>query len=117
MQPISIILRKPPYGTVDAPEAIRHALGAVTEEIAVNLILTDGGVHAARKGQDTGTTGYLSAEEGIRDCLEMGAAVYVDRQSLEAAGIAASDLLEGVVIATRAEIAAAMKGSGTTMIF
>jgi predicted peroxiredoxin len=117
MQPVSIILRKPPYGTIDAPEAIRHALGAVTEEIPVNLILTDGGVHAARKGQDIGTTGYLSAEEGIRDCLDMGAAVYVDRQSMEAAGIAASDLVDGVTIATQSEIAAAMRGSKTTMIF
>ncbi len=117
MQSISIILRKPPYGTVDAPEAIRHALGAVTEELPVQLILVDGGVHAARKGQDTGTTGYLSAEEGIRDCLDMGAAVYVERQSLEAAGIAVSDLIDGVTIASQTEIAAAMKGSGTTMIF
>lgn len=117
MQSISIILRRPPYGTVDAPEAIRHALGAITEDLPVKLILVDGGVHAARKGQDTGTTGYLSAEEGIRDCLDMGAAVYVDRQSLEAADIAASDLVDGVTIASKTEIAAAMKGSGTSIIF
>ena len=117
MQSISIILRRPPYGTVDAPEAIRHALGAVTEELPVQLILVDGGVQAARKGQDAGTTGYLSAEEGIRDCLDMGAAVSVDRQSLEAAGIAVSDLIDGVTIASQAEIAASIKGSGTTLIF
>lgn len=117
MQSISIILRKPPYGTVDAPEAIRHALGAVTEELPVQLILVDGGVQAARKGQDIGTSGYLSAEEGIRDCLDMGAAVIVDRQSLEDAGIAEPDLIDGVTIAGRAEIAAALKGAGTTLIF
>ncbi len=117
MQSISIILRKPPYGTIDAPEAIRHTLGAVTEELPVQLILVDGGVHAARKGQDTGTTGYLSAEEGIRDCVDMGAQVYVDRKSLEAEGIAASDLIEGVTLASTNEIAAVVKGSGTTMIF
>ena len=117
MRTISIILRKPPYGTVDAPEAIRHALGAVTEELPVQLILVDGGVHAARKGQDTGATGYLSAEDGIRDCLDMGARVYVDGRSLEAEGIAASDLVDGVTIANQAEIAAVMKDAGTTMIF
>ncbi len=117
MPGISIILRKPPYGTIDAPEAIRHALGGVTEELAVQLILVDGGVHAARRGQDTGTTGYLSAEEGIRDCIDMGARVCVDRRSLEEEGIGASDLIEGVTVMDSAEIAAAVRGSGTTMIF
>lgn len=117
MRSLSIILRKSPYGTVDASEAIRHALGALTEELSVRLILMDGGVQAARKGQDTGTTGYLSAEEGIRDCLDMGATVYADRRSMDAAGIADSDIVDGVTIASQVEIAAAMKGSGTTMIF
>ena len=117
MPNISIILRKPPYGTVDAPEAIRHALGALTQELPVRLILVDGGVHAACKGQDTGTTGYLSAEEGIRDCLDMGAQVYVDGRSLEAEGITTSSLIDGVTIASSAEIAAHVKGSDTMMIF
>jgi sulfur relay (sulfurtransferase) DsrF/TusC family protein len=117
MQSIGIILRKPPYGTVDAPEAIRHALGAVTEELPVHLILVDGGVHAARKGQDPGATGYLSAEEGLRDCLDMGAQVYVDGRSLEAEGIAVSDLVDGARVVNGAEIAAVMKNSGTMMIF
>ena len=117
MQSISIILRKPPYGTVDASEAIRHTLGAMTEELSVQLILVDGGIYAARKSQDTGTTGYLSAEEGVRDCLDMGAAVYVDRKSMETAGIEVSDLIDGVTVCGQTEIAAVMKGSGTTVIF
>lgn len=117
MRTITIILRKPPYGTLDAPEAIRHALGAVTEEIPVRLVLVDGGVQAARKGQDTGTSGYLSAEEGIRDCIDLGATVVADSRSLEAEGITAADLVDGVTIANSAEIAGIMKGSGTTMIF
>ena len=117
MQSISIILRKPPYGTVDASEAIRHTLGAMMEELSVELILVDGGIYAARKSQDTGTTGYLSAEEGIRDCLDMGAAVFVDRQSMETAGIKVSDLIDGVTVSGQREIAAVIKGSGTTMIF
>jgi sulfur relay (sulfurtransferase) DsrF/TusC family protein len=46
MNSVCIILRKPPYGTVDAAEAVRHALGGVIEELAVRLILLDAGVHA-----------------------------------------------------------------------
>ncbi len=117
MPGISIILRKPPYGTLDAPEAIRHTLGAVTEELSVQLILMDGGVHTACKGQDTNTTDYLSAEEGIRDCLDMGVPVYVDGSSLEAEGISVSDLIDGVTIVSSAEIADQVKGSGTTLLF
>ncbi len=117
MQSISIILRRPPYGTIDAPEAIRHSLGAITEELPVQLILVDSGVHAARKGQDTGTTGYLSAEEGIRDCLDMGAKVIVDGRSLDAEGITLSDLIDGVTVAGDGDIAAVLKSSGTTLIF
>ena len=117
MPDISIILRKPPYGTVDAPEAIRHALGAVTNELSVQLILVDGGVQAARKGQVTGTTGYLSAEDGIRDCVDMGATVSVDLRSLETECITPSDLIDGVTVTSSAEIAAAVKNSGATMIF
>jgi sulfur relay (sulfurtransferase) DsrF/TusC family protein len=117
MQTISIILRRPPYGTIDAPEAIRHALGAITEEIPVQLILVDGGVQAARTGQDMGASGYESAEEGIRDCLDMGARVYVDGRSLETAGITAADLVDGVTVCGDGEIAAVLKSSGTTMIF
>jgi predicted peroxiredoxin len=117
MKSISIILRKPPYGTIDAPEAIRHALGAVTEEVPARLILVDGGVCAARKGQDTGATGYLSAEEGIRDCLDMGVTVLADRGAMEQEGIAAKDLVDGVTIASGADIAAALKDSGVSLIF
>jgi len=117
MQSITIILRKPPYGTVDASEAIRHTLGAITEELLVQMVLVDGGIHAARKNQDTGSTGYLSVEEGIRDCLDMGAAVYVDRKSMETAGIEVSDLIDGVTISGQTEITTVIKGSGTTMIF
>ena len=49
MGSVSIILRRPPYGSVDASEAIRHALGGIIEEMEVKLILVDGGVAAARK--------------------------------------------------------------------
>ena len=77
----------------------------------------DGGIQAARKGQDTGVTGYLSAEEGIRDCVDLGAQVYVDGSSLEAEGVAASDLIDGITVVKTADIAAVMMASGTTMIF
>lgn len=117
MGSISIILRRPPYGTVDAPEAIRHALGGIIEDMSVKLILVDGGVNAARKGQDISNTEYSSIESGIRDCIEMGADVYVEKASLREDHMEADDLVEGVIIANGSEIAEVIKGSDTTMIF
>jgi sulfur relay (sulfurtransferase) DsrF/TusC family protein len=73
---ISVILRRLPYGTVDASEAVRHALGGITEDMAVKLILVDGGVAVAKKGQNTNSTEYLNMESGIIDCIDMGAEVY-----------------------------------------
>ncbi len=117
MERISIILRRPPYGTVDASEAIRHALGGVTEDLLVRLVLVDGGVNAARKGQDTSNTGYMSAGDGIRDCIDMGVEVYADRISLKENHLDEDDLVEGVIVAGAAEIGEVVRDSETTLIF
>ena len=117
MGSISIILRRPPYGTADASEAIRHLLGAATEGWTAKLILVDGGVAVAKKGQNAEATEYLSLEAGITDCIDMGAEVYVDGEYLEEAWFKADDLVEGVRISSSADIAEILRTSDTTMIF
>jgi sulfur relay (sulfurtransferase) DsrF/TusC family protein len=114
---ISIILRRPPYGTTDASEAVRHSLGGITEDMAVKLILVDGGITTAIKGQNTESTEYLNMESGIIDCIEMGAEVYGDKMSMEVAGLQVRDLIEGVRISNSSEIADIIRNSDTTMIF
>ncbi len=117
MGTISIILRRPPYGTVDASEAIRHCLGGITEDMSVKLILVDGGVKTAKKGQNTDSTEYLNIESGISDCIAMGADVYADRSSMEEEYLESSDLTEGVRILNSSEISDIISNSDTTMIF
>jgi sulfur relay (sulfurtransferase) DsrF/TusC family protein len=117
METISIILRKPPYGCVDASEAVRHAMGGATMDLSINLVLVDGGVVAARKGQDVSGTEYSSIETGILDCMDMGVAVYADRDSLDAHKIEASEIVEGAKIADSGEIARILKNSYVSMIF
>jgi sulfur relay (sulfurtransferase) DsrF/TusC family protein len=117
MGSISIILRRPPYGSIDAAEAIRHALGGITEDMSVKLILVDSGVQAVRKGQDISNTEYLSIEEGIKDCIDMGAAVYADKSSMREEHLEAEDMLEGIIIANSSEISEIIGESDTTMIF
>lgn len=114
---ITIILRKPPYGTVEAPEAIRHALGGITEDMSVNLVLIDGGVNAVRKGQDISNTEYLSIEDGIRDCIDMGVDIYAERMSLKDEGLESHELIEGVSVISGSEVAEILASSDVTMIF
>jgi sulfur relay (sulfurtransferase) DsrF/TusC family protein len=117
MGSISIILRRPPYGTVDASEALRHALGGVTDEMEVKLLLIGGGVHSARKGQDASQTEYMNAGEGIQDCIDMGVAVYADAASLRLEQVVNDRLIEGVTVISGAEIADIIGRTDTTMIF
>lgn len=114
---ITIVLRMPPYGTVDAPEAIRHALGGITEDILVNLVLIDGGVNAARKGQDVSNTEYSCIEEEIRDCIDMGVEVFADRVSLRDEGLDQQELIEGVRVISGPEMAELLSSADVTMIF
>lgn len=117
MENITILLRRPPYGSVDASEALRHALGGVTNDMAVQLVLVDGGVHAARKGQDIALTEYMSVGEGLKDCLDMGVEVYADRSSLMEERLDTKDITEGVKVAGGTEIAELLGRATVTLIF
>ena len=69
MAAIAMILKRSPYGDINAAEAVRHALGAVTGELNVDLILVDGGVLLAKKGQDDTGTGSLISKALSRTAL------------------------------------------------
>jgi predicted peroxiredoxin len=96
---------------------VRHALGAVSFEMSVDLILVDGGVLLAKKGQDDTGTGFTNLESTLKDCVDMGVAVYADIASLKAQRIASHDLVESVKLVGGKEIAGMLKEAKATMIF
>lgn len=115
---IAMILRKAPYGDINAAEAVRHALGAVSsEDLKVALILVDGGVLLARKGQDDTGTGFTNLEATLKDCGEMGVEIFADNLSVIEHSLEKEELVEGVKIANESDIAAVLKGADSTMIF
>jgi sulfur relay (sulfurtransferase) DsrF/TusC family protein len=114
---ITMILKRSPYGDINAAEAVRHALGAVSFEISVDLILVDGGVLLTKKGQDDTGTGFTNLEGALKDCLEMGVTVYADHSSLKNWRVAADDVIEGVKTVDSKEIAGLIKEGKTTVIF
>ena len=114
---IAMILKRSPYGDINAAEAVRHALGAVSFEMSVDLILVDGGVLLAKKGQDDSGTGFTNLEGTLKDCLEMGVSVYADIASLKAQHIASNDIVENVKFVSSNGIAGLLKEAKATMIF
>lgn len=114
---VAMILKRSPYGDINAAEAVRHALGAVSFEMNVDLILVGGGVLLAKKGQDDTGTGFTNLEDVLKDCLDLDVAVYADIASLEAQRVASNDLMEKVKPVNAKEIAGLMKEASSTMIF
>ena len=114
---VAMILKRSPYGDINAAEAVRHALGAATFEMSVDLILVDGGVLLAKKGQDDTGTGFTNLEGTLKDCLEMGVSVYADDASLKSQRVASHDLVDNIKIVGSKEIAGLVKEAKTTMIF
>lgn len=117
MSKIAMVLRKAPYGDINAAEAVRHALGGVSEDIKVSLIMVDAGVLLARKGQDDAGTGFTNLEGVLKDCIDMGVEICADKVSLREQHVDAGDMVDGVKIVTGAEIAETVKEAKTTMIF
>lgn len=114
---VSFVLRRSPYATVDAAEAVRHALGGLTNDVDVTLILLDGGTFAAIKAQDVAGTPYQSLAEGVSDCIDMGAVVVADEASLAECCMGIEDLVPGVKVTDSAGVARIVGESDLTMVF
>ncbi len=117
MADVAMILKRSPYGDINAAEAVRHALGAVSFETNVALILVEGGVLLAKKGQDDAGTGFTNLESALRDCIEMGVSVYADTESLKAQRVASGDMLENIRLINTDQIVGLLRDAKSTMIF
>jgi len=117
MKRIIMFLKRPPYGDMNAAEAVRHALGGVADDLSVCLILTDGGVLLARKGHDMAETGFTNLEEALKDCIDMGVEVHADAASVQAFNLRPADMVEGVGITESRKIAELVRDAVTTMLF
>src|SRR5512142_1895648 len=109
MAKVAMILKRSPYGDINAAEAVRHAIGAASFEMSVDLVLRDGGVLLAKKGQDDGGTGFTNLGDALKDCLDMGVTVYVEDYSLKMQSLGLEDLVEGIKIVGSKGISAMVK--------
>jgi tRNA 2-thiouridine synthesizing protein C len=91
--------RKPPYGTVYALEALEVVLIGAAFEQDVSMVFMDDGVFEIKKGQDTKGIEMKNFSSTYR-ALEMYDVekLYVDKDSLEARGLTADDLVVPVEV-------------------
>ena len=116
MDNLLVILRKPPYGVINAAEAVRHAGGASGSEYKATLYLIDRGVFTAKKGQDTGNTGFTGLGESL-ELLSEEMEIYANRHSLEEYNLREDDLVEGVKIDDGEGLKRAIREAQAVMIF
>lgn len=117
MKRVAMILRRPPYGDMNAAEAVRHAMGGIADDLGTDLVLVDGGVLLAKRGHDDRDTGFTNLGAVLRDCIEMGVMVYADKASLREQHLESADIVDGVKIVSAVEIAGLLEEARTTMIF
>lgn len=117
MNKIAIILRKPPYGDINAAEALRHVMGGIDAELDINLILVDGGVLLVKKGQDQSGSGFTNLEKTLQVCINMEIKVYADESSIKDHHLELTDILDGVEVVNSSETAEIIKVAETTLIF
>lgn len=117
MKKIAIILGRPPYGQINAAEAVRHALGAAGGEMEVSLVLVDGGTLLARKGQEEAETGITNLGSALEDCLSMDIRVCAEKGSLRQERLEPGDLIDGVSVVGSMEVAEILRDADHTMVF
>jgi tRNA 2-thiouridine synthesizing protein C len=110
--------RKAPYGTVYALESLEVVLISAAFEQDVSLAFLDDGVFQLRKGQQTRgieTKNFSPTYRALADYdIEK---LYVERESLEARGLAAADLLVDVTVLSSEEMGALMETQDVVVSF
>ncbi len=91
--------RRAPYGTIYAHECLEVILIAAAFDQDVSVVFLDDGVYELKKGQDTSEIGMknFSKTYGALDDYDVEK-IYVEKESLEARGLTADDLVIPVEI-------------------
>ena len=118
---LCILVHRPPYGGIQAAEAVRHLNGAAAQGVEATAILTGDGVYVARAGQDPGTTGWTALSPALEDALRRAGTgsprLLVDRESLHARGIPSESLIPGLTVVDEHAIADALSRARWVMVY
>lgn len=110
--------RKAPYGTVYALEGLEVVLISAAFDQDVSLAFLDDGVYQLVKGQDTRAIEEKNFSPTYRALEDYDVEkLYVERESLDARGLAPADLLVQARVVPAAELATLMDASDVLISF
>jgi sulfur relay (sulfurtransferase) DsrF/TusC family protein len=132
---VTVVLRRAPYGGLQAAEAVRHLNGGVANGMETSLLLLGDGVYVARQGQ-AAAPGWTSLSEVLvqvmkhrprrpggsggavgRDGGEKQARVCVHGGALAERGLGEGDLVPGVEVVDDEGAALLVAGSDATIVY
>ena len=97
--------RKAPYGTIYALECLETILIAAAFEQDVSVVFMDDGVYQLKKDQDTAAIGMKNFSPTYRALEGYDVEkLYVEKESLEARGLTAEDLVVPVEVLSAIEL-------------
>lgn len=110
--------RKAPYGTIYALESLEVVLITAAFDQDVSLAFLDDGVYQLKKGQQTKgiETKNFSPTYRALEGYDIEK-LYVERESMEARGLAEEDLLVDVTVLSRAEMGSLMEEQDVLLSF
>ncbi|MGC2165839.1 MAG: sulfurtransferase complex subunit TusC [Gallionella sp.] len=110
--------RKAPYGTIYALESLEVVLITAAFDQDVSLVFLDDGVYQLKKGQQTKGIENKNFSPAYRALegydIEK---LYVEKESMEARGLAESDLLVDVTVLSRSEVGELMNQQDVVLSF
>jgi tRNA 2-thiouridine synthesizing protein C len=114
----AFINRKAPYGTIYALESLEVVLISAAFDQDVSLVFADDGVYQLKKGQATKAVGMKNFSPTYRALegydIEK---LYVEKESMEARGLTADDLVVDVEVLDAAELAALLEEQDVVLSF
>lgn len=117
---LCVLVDRPPYGSLQPAEAIRHARGALGKGWEVVLAFLGDGVYTLLPRHSPAPGEWVCLSDAVTDFLGEGkerASVLVEDQSLGVRGMSANDLIRGARPVSLDEIAETLARCDRTLIF
>lgn len=118
MKSLSIVISKPPFGTIHAAEALRLANGAISYGHKVSILLIGDGVYTAKAGQKAEETGWASLSTILEKAAVSGQAkVLADKKSALDRGLGENDFVQGVELVGEEDVQSITTASEAVTVF
>ena len=118
---VCLIIRKAPYGKINAAEAVRHVNGALASGLEPLVILMGDGVYLGRDNQQAAKAGWTSLSDALSQVPTAKggerARFYAHQESLADRGIEPHDLMKQFKVVSSQEMAGFVASCPRVLLF